>query len=169
MMGAIGQHVLINYTNDFKLIDFEFITYEDYIEGYSSIKSLIKKSEIIRCYSGYEQPNDTTILKIDENGFINIVEKELKPITASVEETNEVLHKSLKDFEVLTNIIETEKFKIRIDRLENGSYRYSSWSPNQKMSEKPDLILTKGECFREGTGGNRRVLNLEMESIHMNV
>ncbi len=77
---SIGQHVLINYTNNFELIDFEFITYEDYIEGYSSTKSLIKKGEIIRYYSGYEQPNDTTIFKINENGHINVVEKELRRV-----------------------------------------------------------------------------------------
>ena len=77
--GAIGQNVLINYTNNFEFIDHEFITYEDYIEGFSSMRSLIKKGEITTYYSDYEQLNDTTSFKIDEHGLIDVIKIEIKP------------------------------------------------------------------------------------------
>lgn len=152
--GAIGQNVLINYSYNFEFIDYEFITYEDYVEGYSSMKSLIKKGKIIKYLSNYEQPNDTLVFKIDTNGFIDGVSLKTNSTDAIGANNNEIVHESLKDFEALLNILETEKFKIRIDRLANGNYRYASWSIKQNMLEEPDLILTNGEYIREGTGGN---------------
>ncbi len=53
-------------------------------------------------------------------------------------------------------ILETAKFKIRIDNLGNNNYRYVSWSIDKKMTEKPDLIIYRGELVVEGIGGNHQ-------------
>ncbi|WP_321287940.1 hypothetical protein [uncultured Sunxiuqinia sp.] len=66
------------------------------------------------------------------------------------------IHESLKDFEEPILIIETKKFKIRIDKLYNAKYRYASWSIDSTMSEKPDLIINDGNWISEGSGGNHR-------------
>jgi hypothetical protein len=36
----------------------------------------------------------------------------------------------------------------------NNNYRYASWSIKQKMSEKPDLVITNGKWIPDGSGGN---------------
>ncbi|CAI2766008.1 hypothetical protein [Flavobacterium collinsii] len=64
------------------------------------------------------------------------------------------LHPSITKFKEPQIIIETAKFRVRIDDLGNDNYRYASWSIKQSMSEKPDLIITNGKWFHDGTGGN---------------
>lgn len=64
------------------------------------------------------------------------------------------LHESLKEFKQPICILETAKFRIRIDEMNNGNYRYASWGLNNKMADKPDLIINNGTFIREGTGGN---------------
>jgi hypothetical protein len=64
------------------------------------------------------------------------------------------LHPSLAKFDKPEVILETSKFRVRIDDLGNDNYRYASWSVKQSMSEKPDLVITNGKWFRDGTGGN---------------
>lgn len=73
-----------------------------------------------------------------------------------IKKDKKTIHESIKDFEEPILIIETEKFRIRIDELSSGEYRYSSWSINFKMNEKPDLIIENGNLIREGSGGNHR-------------
>lgn len=67
-----------------------------------------------------------------------------------------VLHDKLKKYQEPTLVLETPKFRVRIDLLENGSYRYASWPINSSMSDKPDIILTNGHVIIEGSGGNHR-------------
>lgn len=71
-----------------------------------------------------------------------------------IETEKKTLHKSLLKFEEPISILETKKFRIRIDKLENGFYRYASWSINSKMNTKPDLIITNGKRISHGSGGN---------------
>lgn len=95
---------------------------------------------------------------IDENGrLISIThqskfEEDLKKKLISKDK--KTLHPSLAVFKEPNYILLTSKFKIRIDDLGNDKYRYASWSPKQKMSEKPDLVITNGKFFADGTGGN---------------
>jgi hypothetical protein len=64
------------------------------------------------------------------------------------------LHPSLLAFKKPLVIIETAKFRIRIDELENGDYRYASWAISKEMKELPDLVILKGKVEFSGTGGN---------------
>ncbi len=66
------------------------------------------------------------------------------------------IHPSLVLFKAPVLIMETKKFRIRIDELMNGNYRYVSWSINSEMNEKPALIVKGGNWIPEGRGGDHR-------------
>ncbi|MFH6997868.1 hypothetical protein ACHRVZ_08035 [Flavobacterium sp. FlaQc-57] len=66
------------------------------------------------------------------------------------------LDPSIAFFQTPICILETSKFKIRIDNLGNNNYRYASWSVTKEMSEKPDLVINGGKLVVEGTGGNHQ-------------
>lgn len=61
------------------------------------------------------------------------------------------LHPSIRDFEQLEFIFCTKDYKIRVDKMSNGAYRYASWKHNKSMSRKPDIIIENGLCKNEGT------------------
>lgn len=71
-----------------------------------------------------------------------------------VEEDRNAVHESLKEFTRPGLIMETKKFRVRIDEMADGTYRYASWPINSKMSDKPDLILKNGVLDFQGSGGN---------------
>lgn len=73
-----------------------------------------------------------------------------------VEKERGLVHSSLKEFKRPVCLLETGKFRIRIDEMGDGHYRYASWSLKNKQSDKPDLIIENGEFIPEGTGGNHR-------------
>jgi hypothetical protein len=64
------------------------------------------------------------------------------------------LNESLKQFKEPVLILETIKYRIRIDDMGEGFYRYASWKLESKMNEKPDIIIFKGEYKPDGSGGN---------------
>src|SRR5262249_42797373 len=64
------------------------------------------------------------------------------------------LHESLKEFKTPIHILETSKYRVRIDDLGNGNYRYASWPLNSRMSDKPEIIIEHGEFKFDGSGGN---------------
>lgn len=66
----------------------------------------------------------------------------------------ELLHTDLKDFKETIHTIETDKLIVRIDLLEDGKYRYASWSIDSEISDKPDLVINNGERTLDGSGGN---------------
>ncbi|RYJ39835.1 hypothetical protein NU08_0591 [Flavobacterium anhuiense] len=97
-------------------------------------------------------------LWIDTDGRIISInyqsEEELKLKNSLIASQKKNVNSSLSNFKEPVAILETSKFRIRIDDLGNDSYRYASWSLNQKMTEKPDLVIEKGTFHADGTGGN---------------
>ncbi|MDR7208689.1 hypothetical protein [Flavobacterium piscis] len=79
-------------------------------------------------------------------------EKDLKNKIIAKEKTK--LHPSIAKFKAPECVLETSKFRIRIDDLGDNNYRYVSWSIKKGMNEKPDLVITKGKLILEGNGGN---------------
>ena len=67
------------------------------------------------------------------------------------------LYTSLKSFKSPVYKFTTKSYLIRIDELDNGKYRYSSWKVGKSESTKPDLILTNGELKFDGSGGNHTI------------
>ena len=73
-----------------------------------------------------------------------------------IENDKNSIHESLKNFAQPKLLLETEKFRIRIDELSNEVYRYASWYINSTMNEKPDLVIESGSWMPEGNGGNNK-------------
>jgi hypothetical protein len=55
------------------------------------------------------------------------------------------LHPSLRTFDFLNGIFKTSAHTVRIDLLDDGTFRYASWQHPKDMSEKPDLVITQGQ------------------------
>lgn len=88
------------------------------------------------------------ILRLPESKSI----KQTKENTTVFEK--ERLHESISDFSMHIFSFKTRKFIVRIDQLADESFRYTSWSADQTLDEKPSLILYHGERIFEGSGGN---------------
>ena len=71
-----------------------------------------------------------------------------------IEDEKSLLYAELKEFKKPIHTVETDKFIVRIDLLENQKYRYASWSKDSNISNKPDLVLNNGEWTPDGSGGN---------------
>ncbi len=61
---------------------------------------------------------------------------------------NRRLHPSLQHHDNLTTYFVTKGFRIRIDQMPDGSYRYTSWPRSRETSTKSDLIIMGG-CYDE--------------------
>jgi hypothetical protein len=84
--------------------------------------------------------------------YQSAVESKKKEELIAIEKSH--LHESIKEYKSPIHILETTKYKIRIDDLGDYNYRYCSWLKNSKMSDKPDIIIEKGEFKPDGSGGN---------------
>lgn len=77
-------------------------------------------------------------------------------LEAFLKKDKEGLPSSLRNFHRPDYKIKTKKYRIRIDELEDHTYRYISWKKEKPESAAPDLVLHKGVFEAEGTGGNHR-------------
>ncbi|TAE50348.1 MAG: hypothetical protein EAZ89_12225 [Bacteroidetes bacterium] len=64
------------------------------------------------------------------------------------------LHESIQNYQQPACILESANYRIRIDDMGGGNYRYASWKSESNMSEKPELIIQKGIYKADGNGGN---------------
>ena len=61
------------------------------------------------------------------------------------------------------------KYLIRVDQLQDGSYRYASWSGTEDMRNKPDIVIHNGDfdeliaCYTF-TNGDYKYLLFEQET-----
>ena len=79
---------------------------------------------------------------------------EAKKMNELIQLEKSQLYAALKEFKLPVHILETTKYRIRIDDMGNYTYRYASWKIDSKMSDKPDLIILNGEFVSAGSGGN---------------
>ncbi|MGO4773698.1 hypothetical protein ACEN2I_18755 [Flavobacterium sp. W22_SRS_FK3] len=140
----------------------------EFIKRYSEIFDISLKNEIIKSNPAKDWSevgwrgimlNQGTIWIDTDGRLISInyqskFEKDLKNKIIAADREN--LHASIAKFKAPECILETSKFRIRIDDLGNDNYRYASWSLKKKMNEEPDLVISNGKWFQEGTGGNHR-------------
>jgi len=80
--------------------------------------------------------------------------QEVKKSAELIASEKKTLHPSVNKFYKPIAVLNTKKFRIRIDDLGQGRYRYASWSKSAKISDKPDLIIENGEFSPDGSGGN---------------
>ncbi|MBL0736246.1 hypothetical protein JI750_05080 [Flavobacterium sp. GN10] len=81
-------------------------------------------------------------------------DEELKMKNSLIAAQKKEVNTSLSNFKEPVAILETSKFRIRIDDLGNNNYRYASCSIKKKMTDAPDLVIENGVFFADGTGGN---------------
>lgn len=138
----------------------------DFLKKYEQIFDAKLKSEIIKSSPAKDWSEvgwrgimlNQGTLWIDTEGKISSInyqsqyEKNLKNKLIAAEKIK--LHPSIAKFKAPEYILETSKFRIRIDDLGNNNYRYASWSIKKSMSEKPDLVITNGKWTADGSGGN---------------
>ncbi|MBB4800870.1 hypothetical protein HNP37_000909 [Flavobacterium nitrogenifigens] len=138
---------------------------QDFIKRYNQIfdKVLIQKIIISNPAKDWSEMGWRGImlnqgdLWIDTDGKITAInyqskaEEELK--NSLIANQKKTVNASLSKFKKPIAILETSKFRIRIDDLGNNNYRYASWSIKKKMTDTPDLIIENGIFFGDGTGG----------------
>lgn len=141
----------------------------EFIKRYSEIFDAALKKEITSSKADKDWTemgwrgimlNQGTIWFDEEGRLISInyqskFESDLKNKLIGSEKTK--VHASISKFKEPVYVLETSKFRIRIDDLGNNNFRYASWSIKQKMTEKPDLIITNGKWVQDGTGGNHYI------------
>lgn len=141
----------------------------DFLKRYDQIFDTDLKNEIIKSNPAKDWSQvgwrgimlNQGSIWIDEDGRLITInhqskyEEDLKNKLIKSDKTK--VHSSIAKFKEPVYILETSKFRIRIDDLGNNSYRYASWSIKQKMTEKPDLIITNGKWIQDGSGGNHHI------------
>lgn len=128
-----------------------------------SLKRIITSSDIKKDWSAVGWRGimlHSGVLWLDHDGrlitvnYLSALEQTVR--AKLIADDRSKIHESIRDYKEPLLIIETRKFRIRIDKLNGGKYRYASWSVKSAMSEKPDLILQNGSWIPEGSGGNHR-------------
>ncbi len=71
-----------------------------------------------------------------------------------IEKDKKSLHKSIRDFESPVLHFKTDSYRVRIDKLKNGSFRYTVWSIESHKKDRPDLVINDGKKVSKGNGGN---------------
>lgn len=141
----------------FSYVGFEFdmlelIDIKDEVDNYY-LKD-IRKVRYFRESSKKGKANINTKVKT-----IEVIEDSVVSNDDETYNTDDVnIHESLENYKNLVYSFMTSKFLIRIDELEDNSYRYVSWNKSSKFKDKPSLVLKNGERFYEGSGGNNYFL-----------
>jgi hypothetical protein len=92
----------------------------------------------------------------DETGIVSInyfSDKEMALEKSLTKMIQSAIHPSVNQWESNVFVGKSKNLLVRVDRLSNGDLRYASWSKGKPISEKPDLIILKGEEIHEGTMG----------------
>lgn len=60
------------------------------------------------------------------------------------------LHPSIRDFSQIVMLFCTPNYRVRVDEMPDGTYRYASWKKGKTMDEAPDLIINGGVYNEDG-------------------
>lgn len=72
---------------------------------------------------------------------------------AYIDELREKVYFQLRDYLAPEILFKTNKYIIRIDNMPDGNIRYASWSGDKTMLTKPDLVISSGRHWTEGSLG----------------
>jgi len=75
-----------------------------------------------------------------------------------IEKERNFIYPTLRKYNRPVLVLETSKFRIRIDEIKDYVYRYASWSIDRSMNEAPDLVISNGKRISDGTGGNHNFI-----------
>jgi hypothetical protein len=96
-------------------------------------------------------------LGYEEGGLISVNYQskfEIKRRAELIESEKRDLYPAIRGFKEPIILLETDKYRIRIDDLGKWNYRYASWPIKDSMREKPEMVLEKGKLTFEGSGGD---------------
>jgi hypothetical protein len=85
------------------------------------------------------------------------LQKELKT------QDKEFIYKSLKNYKENKLVWVSESYRIRIDELEDDSYRCAIWDKQRRQSRKPSKVFLNGIVAYEGSGGNHHYTFIKSE------
>lgn len=103
--------------------------------------------------------------------YQSIFEKNLRKYLIEIERST--LHPSIREYTEPTCLVETKVYRIRVDKLKDDTYRYSSWKKSSDENSIPDLQLSGGTITFDGSGGNHRYIftnenyRYEIEILHI--
>lgn len=101
---------------------------------------------------------DNGELWLDDDGNITGVNHsnaaEQKKVENAIRKQKLELNPSLRHFVKPVLDWETKSYRIRIDELANGEFRYAAWKKGESTLEKPSIVLTDGGLSLDGNGGN---------------
>jgi hypothetical protein len=75
-----------------------------------------------------------------------------------IEKERSTLHPSIREYSEPTCLVETAVYRIRVDKLKDATYRYTSWKKTSKVNSIPDLQISAGTLTFDGSGGNHRYI-----------
>jgi len=79
---------------------------------------------------------------------------EIKRRAELIDSEKKDLYLEIRDFKEPVLLLETDRYRIRIDDLGKWNYRYASWPIKNSMREKPEIVLKKGKLQFVGSGGD---------------
>ncbi|MEL0642261.1 hypothetical protein V6260_16795 [Pseudoalteromonas aliena] len=71
-----------------------------------------------------------------------------------IDQDKQSLHSSVNTFKKPILNWKTANYHISVDDLDEHNFRYTVWSIDKKISDKPDMVLLNGDITFEGSGGN---------------
>ena len=84
-----------------------------------------------------------------------------------IEAGREQLHPTLRNFQAPVLMASSSGFRIRIDQMQDKSYRYAAWKATASISTPPDLVLSQGEKTYEGSGGNHEYTFINGQYVYI--
>ena len=95
---------------------------------------------------------------IDEEGYVTFINYSTKNEKiykqALLDKSKNELPEALQNFKAPILDMETKEFYIRVDEMNDGSFRCCLWLLGEEMSEEPNIIMENGVVTYEGNGGN---------------
>lgn len=129
-----------------------YYTIQD-VDGYSNLRNrpngeILKRVyeseqfEVIGSEGKYKKVklNDGTIGYIHESRVVKV--KSDNTQSTSANQNNQ------------TVLLQTTKYKIRIDKLGNDNYTYTAWPASSSMNDTPNIVIKNGKRYEDGSGGN---------------
>jgi len=138
----------------------------EFVKRYDEVFDEILKAEIIKSlpqkdwkdmgWRGIELNNGN--VWIDKSGALITVNYQSKFETRLKNKLIEAerfhLHASLTKYKAPLYLLETLNYRVRIDDMGNGNYRYASWPIKQKMSDAPEVVILEGTWIHDNNSKN---------------
>ena len=161
---ALSKHVEYPLSRSYPIPDIE--NAEEFIERYDEIFdekliSMIVNSDLGEDWSGVGWRG--VMLKfgnvwlhydgeLQAINYISDFEQEKQAKLLEVDRRR--LHPSVRKFKHPVFEWKTKSYIIRVDKIDDWDFRYTSWSIDKQLSDEPDLVLYDGVLHHQGSGGN---------------